>query len=149
MLNFQRKNSKSNAQVGKDFEKLVRNLLSEEFPSLEKNVSFEIGFEQKKSHKFDLGSIEQKIIIECKSHTWTESNKVPSAKMTTWDQTLLYFSLAPNDLKKIFVVKKDMNSRTNESLCEYYLRTHNHLIPSGVEFRELDEESKILSITYP
>lgn len=149
MPNFQRRNSISNTQVGNDFEALVLEILSEEFPALEKKVSIEIGFEQKKPHNFDLGSIEQKIIIECKSHTWTESNKVPSAKMTTWDQALLYFSLAPLDLKKIFVVKKDINSRTEESLCQYYLRTHNHLIPRGVEFRELNEETKELLTIYP
>ena len=42
---------------------------------------------------------------------------------------------------QFIMLQKDINSRTNESLCQYYLRTHNNLIPNGVEFRELDEET--------
>ena len=73
MLNFQRKNSNSNTQVGNDFESLVAELLSSEFPNLTKNFTVDIGIKTKKPHKFDLGSYEPKVIIECKAHTWTES----------------------------------------------------------------------------
>lgn len=151
MNNFQRRNSISNAHVGKDFESLVFNILSKEYPDLQKNIGIEIGCNEKdkKLHKFDLGSIQQKVIVECKSHTWTASGKIPSAKMTTWDQALYYFRLAPVDLLKIFVVKKDLHPIRHESLCNYFLRTHSHLIPSNVEFRELDESREELNKIYP
>ena len=94
-----------------------------------------------KEHKFDLGSSEQKVIIECKSHTWTEGGNVPSAKLTTWDQAMLYFFLAPRRYRKIFVAKKDVNPKTKESLAAYYIRMHSHVIPDEVEFWEADEQT--------
>jgi hypothetical protein len=47
-----------------------------------------------KAHNFDLGDADKRVIVECKSHTWTESwnvllrseataRQVPSAKMPT------------------------------------------------------------------
>jgi len=38
---------------------------------LTQNISIPIGLKKKNEHKFDLGSLEKKIIVECKSHTWT------------------------------------------------------------------------------
>lgn len=68
---------------------------------------------------------------------------MPSAKLTTWDQAMYYFHLAPEDYRKIFVVKKDVStSRNNETLCTYYLRTHFNLIPEDIEFWEADEKTK-------
>ena len=90
----QRKNAASNTQVGIDFEDLAYEFFKDQFPSLKKPFWLPIGHIKKKGHKFDLGCSEQKVIIECKSHTWTESGNVPSAKITTWDQAMLYFFLA-------------------------------------------------------
>lgn len=138
----QRKNAASNTQVGIDFEALAYDYFKQKFPSLEKPFLISIGHNQKKVHKFDMGCAEQKVIIECKSHTWTEGGNMPSAKLTTWDQALLYFFLAPPGYRKIFVVKHDPHPKTGESLCAYYLRTHSHVIPDEVEFWEVDEETK-------
>ena len=141
----QRKNSSSNTHVGIDFENLAYNYFRKQFPSLERPFLIAIGHIEKKEHKFDMGCSEQKVIIECKSHTWTEGNNVPSAKLTTWDQAMLFFFLAPRGYRKIFAVKHDLNPRTRESLCAYYLRTHPHVIPDEVEFWEVDEGTKKFS----
>jgi len=149
MPNFQRKGSSSNSQVGDDFERLVLKKLTRKYKELEKPVKLKIGIHTKKLHKYDIGSIKEKVIVECKSHTWTEGDRVPSAKLTTWDQAMFYFYLAPSNYKKIFVVKKDMSAKRKETLCKYYLKTHNHLIPKDVEFWELDEEHNKLKKIFP
>ncbi len=82
---FQRIGSKSNAHVGKDFEFSAQRFFQSEGLQLNLNVKTLVGIEGiQKDHAFDLGCLEQKIIVECKSHTWTSGNNVPSAKLSVW-----------------------------------------------------------------
>ncbi len=37
-------------------------------------------------------------------------------------------------------VLRDYSEKRKETLAEYYLRTHRHLVPNDVEFREYDEK---------
>ena len=136
---YQRKDALSNTQVGADFEENAIKFFRKIYPALTRPFWLPIGYLVRKNHKFDLGCPEEKVIIECKSHTWTEGDNVPSAKLTTWDQAMLYFFLAPRRYKKIFVMKYDFSHKRGESLCTYYLRTHSHVIPDEVEFWEVDE----------
>jgi len=140
---YQWEGSISNAHVGREFEQRVFDYFKREISDLRLNFPIEVGHSQKKLHSFDMGSDSEKVIIECKSHTWTKGNNVPSAKLTTWDQAMLYFHLSPKSYRRMFVVLKDLNDRTDESLLEYYLRLHSHLIPEGVEFWEWDRSSCI------
>ncbi len=64
---------------------------------------------------------------------------MPSAKMTVWNEAMLYFLLAPAEFRKILFVLK--HERTGQSLAAYYLQTHGHLIPGGVEVWELDDDN--------
>ena len=89
----------------------------------------------------DLGSSSPQILVECKSHRWTEGGRVPSAKMTVWNEAMFYFHLAPQGFRKILFVLYDRRKGTGESLVSYYRRTYSHLIPDGVEFLEFDEAS--------
>lgn len=138
----QRIGSVSNAHVGADFEKVALQFFEKQGNQLSSNFALEIGVsEKKKKHSFDLGSASLKIIIECKSHKWTIGGKVPSAKMTTWNEAMLYFHLAPKDYRKIFFTLHDKRKTTGETLVSYYKRTYAHLIPEGVEFFEYDEST--------
>ncbi len=140
--NFQRKGSSSNTQVGNDFEDLVQAFFISQGITVKKNIPILIGINKnKKSHRFDLGNETDNLIIECKSHTWTESGNVPSAKITTWDQAMFYFLACPEGYRKVFMVLRDFSSKRNETLCEYYLRTKAHLIPDDVEIWEFDQSS--------
>jgi hypothetical protein len=143
-MNFQRKGSSSNSAVGSDFESLVAHAFETMGVHLEKNIPIEIGTNKKKIHRFDLGSSKDKILIECKSHTWTETGNMPSAKITTWNQAMYYFMLSPIEFRKVFVVAKSNCNARSESLAHYYVRLHSHLIPVDVEFWELDEELALL-----
>lgn len=137
---FQRKGAKSNAHVGREFERVAQNFFTKQGMSLQKDTSVSIGISSKKPHKFDLGNLNEKILVECKSHKWTEGSNVPSAKMTTWDQAMFLFYTTPKGYRKIFFVLKDYSSKREETLAEYYIRTNSHLIPKDVEIWEFDEK---------
>lgn len=136
---FQRKGATSNTQVGRDFEGRAKACFARLGVQLNAGVSVEIGINGKKAHAFDLGDIDQKVLVECKAHTWTEGGNVPSAKITTWNQAMYYFYVAPTGYRKIFLVLRDFNERRNLTLGQYYIRTNPHLIPEDVEVWELDE----------
>lgn len=137
---FQRKGSQSNAHVGKDFEAATQVFFLAKRLKLVQDVSLPIGINGKKHHRFDLGNLEKKVIVECKSHTWTEGCNVPSAKMTTWNQAMYFFHVAPRGYRKIFMALRDHSAKYGETLAEYYLRTYPHLIPVDVEIWECDED---------
>lgn len=141
---FQRIGSKSNAQVGRDFELIAQAFFSSKGVELERNHKVPVGIsEKKKLHAFDLGCATQKWIVECKSHRWTSGQNVPSAKMTVWNEAMYYFHVAPPEYKKVMFVLHDLNPIRSESLMAYYLKTHRHLIPAGVEFWEYNEETGV------
>ena len=143
MSNFQRKNSTSNAAAGREFELMVKEILVQKGLSLCENFELPIGIANRnKSHKFDLGSNSPPVIVECKSHKWTQGNNVPSAKIATWNEAMFYFHCAPRDYRKLFIALRDMRKSTNESLAEYYMRNHFNLIPADVEIWELDVNTK-------
>lgn len=143
MNNFQRKGAISNSHAGRDFENLALEILKKESLSLSLNHSVNIGIgARKKQHKFDLGSINPAVIVECKSHTWTAGDQVPSAKIKNWSEAMFYFSMAPEHYRKIFLIQKSIRRSSGESLGSYYLRTHYHLVPHDVEFWECDVDSK-------
>lgn len=139
--NFQRNGATSNTQVGRDFEANARAFfLKNKGLILQSNFKLAIGIDgRSKVHSFDLGDEPNKVIVECKSHTWTETWNVPSAKMTTWNQAMYYFQAAPKGYRKILFVLNHYNPKRKLTLAEYYIKTNPHLIPDGVEIWEFDE----------
>ena len=135
--NFQRVGSVSNTHAGNDFEATAQSFFAKQGISLVKNFSAPVGIRNlKKQHRFDLGSDDPPVIVECKSHTWTQGGNMPSAKMTLWNEAMYYFHVAPNKYRKILFVLK--HSRRDMSLAAYYLKTHGHMVPDGVEVWEYD-----------
>jgi hypothetical protein len=141
MNNFQRIGSISNAHVGREFEEVAYiYFLNVEGVKLQKCFPVDIGAHiTKKAHRFDLGSEEPAILVECKSHRWTETGNMPSAKVTIWNQSMFYFHIAPERYRKVLFVLRDVHARRAESLAEYYVRNCSHLIPAGVSLIEFDE----------
>lgn len=143
MTNHQRVGSISNAHAGREFESLARDYFSRvEGLDLTSNLKVEIGVGSvKKAHRFDLGCLAPPILIECKSHNWTETGNMPSAKVTVWNEAMFFFSLAPSRFRKVFFVLKAGHPSKNETLAQFYVRLYTHLIPRGVEIREFDPET--------
>jgi hypothetical protein len=140
---FQRKGAESNAHVGREFESWARAFFATQGLTLTPGIAIDIGINGKKAHKFDLGSNNDKIIVECKAHTWTESGGVPVAKMTTWNEVMYFFCAAPTGYRKILFVLRDFSQKKKETLAAYYIRTNSHLIPADVEIWEYDAVQKI------
>ena len=139
--NFQRVGSTSNAHVGRDFEDAARMYFQEKGVFLQKGYRVMLGASSKmgmKERKFDLGSDNPPLLVECKSHRWTSGGNVPSAKITVWHEAMYYFYLAPKKFRKILFVLRDFSNKRGETLAEYYIRNHGHLIPDDVEIIEYD-----------
>ena len=140
---FQRIGAESNAQAGRNFELRAQEYFQSKGLVLDRPYNVNVGIESiYKTHSFDLGSHHPKVIVECKSHTWTKGNNVPSAKITIWNEAMYYFVAVPSDYRKIMFVLRDYSKKHDETLAEYYLRTYRHLIPSDVEFYEYDEKNQ-------
>lgn len=143
MHNFQKDGAISNTQAGNDFESATKAYFASRGIILEEHVALDIGIEGKvKRHKFDLGNTNPRIVVECKSHTWTETDNVPVAKMARWIEAMYYFYASPKGYRKVFFVLKDFSEKHRETLAAYYLRTYEHLIPCDVEFWEYDTATK-------
>ncbi|BAS31231.1 hypothetical protein [Dehalococcoides mccartyi] len=137
---YQRKGSTSNTQVGIDFEIKAREYFNKLGLHLTPKYAVEIGISGRKFHNFDLGNGQEKILVECKAHTWTEGKNVPSAKMTEWNEAIFLFHVAPDGYRKILFVQKDFSAKRNETLAEYYVHTYSHLIPADIEIWEFEEK---------
>lgn len=139
MNNFQREGSISNSHVVREFENKIQQYFHEKGMNLDFDISVPIGIKIKKNKKFDLGSINLGVLIECKAHTWTKPNyNSPSAKLTTWVSEMYKFQLKPEGYKKIFVVQYDYSPKHKETLLQYFIRLNKHLIPDDVEMMEYD-----------
>lgn len=150
MSDFQRDGSTSNAHVGRAFEARARKVLAKRGLRLEPGHKVPCGLGAvRKSHAFDLGSDNPKVIVESKSHTWTSGGNVPSARMKNWAEAMFYFHMASPDYRKIFIVERSVRPGRPESLLAYFLRTQAHMIPPDVEFRELDGDELIVHEVRP
>ncbi len=140
--------TEDNPGKGARFEEEVREFFRGQGLNLSKKYSLDIGFGgRNKAHKFDLGQDNPQVLVECKRHTWTESGNTPSAKMSVWNEAMLYFLAAPQAPRKILCVKRTV--RREETLAEYYVRLHGHLIPPGIEIWEYDDESNQGARVFP
>ena len=129
-----------NPGTGAAFERRVQEFFANRGLALEPNLAVLIGFgEARKPHKFDLGSAVPPVLVECKCHAWTEGGNSPSAKLTIWNEAMLYFSLVPPEYRKLLVAQKSVRGST--SLVQHYIERFGHLIPPGVELWEFDPVS--------
>ena len=138
---FQRKGAKSNTDVGREFEAKAKEFFARKGLQLQENVSIQIGINGKKRHTFDLGNPKEKVLVECKAHTWTEGGNVPSAKITVWNEAMYLFFATPKGYRKVLFVLRHYSSKKRETLAQYYVRTNPHLIPSDVEIWEFEEDT--------
>lgn len=127
---YQRKGVSSNTQAGKDFENKVFKFLEKNGILVEKQKKVEIGINAKKKHAFDFGN--DSVLVECKSHTWTETENTPSAKLKNWSDAMFSFYLAPNKYKKLFFVEMSFSQKYCKTLLEYFIEHYFYLIPSDV-----------------
>ena len=139
--NFQRIGAESNTHVGRDFELAVNDFFASTGIKLNSDFAVPVGHVEKRLHRFDLGSEDPPILVECKSYTWTTGGNSPSAKIRSMNEVMLFFTLAPTQYRKILFVLKHL--RNVVSLAAHYIKSYGHLIAPGVEVWELDIEQKL------
>lgn len=132
----------------RQFEEAAREWFSGQGMHLEPAYRIAIGASAPhKLHKFDLGSSDPKVLVECKWSTWTKGGHFPSAKVAFWNVAMYEFHLSPSDYRKIlFVLKATLGG---ESLAERYVRYYRHLVPPDVEIWQYDPEAKEVDKVYP
>ena len=81
-----------------------------------------------KPHKFDISDKTEKVVIECKCYAWTAAGNIPSAKLTTLNEAIFYFSFLPVKTEKILVMAYATHPKKSETLAEYYFRRNRHLL---------------------
>ncbi len=138
--NFQRVGAISNAHAGREFEESALLYFRRTGIELTPNFIVSVGFAKKKDHRFDLGSEDPPIVVECKSFTWTGTGNSPSAKLYALNEAMLYFNATPPRYRRILFLLK--HSRKNVTLAEHYLKRFAHLIPGNIEIWEFDLDSK-------
>ena len=97
-------------------------------------------------HKFDLVSADGEIIIECKCYTWTKTWNVPSAKLATLDEAILYMRCVPYEAKKVIVMSRAYNPKNGYTLAEYFVERKGHLL-GDISVVEMDEDGHFRIIT--
>jgi hypothetical protein len=140
--NFQRPGASSNVAVGREFEEAAQLFFHSEGMMLAPNYSLPVGHRSFKKKRFDLGSASPRIIVECKSYTWTVSGNVPCAKIRGLNEAILQFSAAPRDYRKILFALRHLHPQSRVSLISHYIKCHGHLIGPGVEIWEFDADAK-------
>ena len=137
---FQRVGAVSNTHAGRDFELAAQIYWAETGVRLQRNFPVPIGYKIKKVHRFDLGSEDPAILVECKSYTWTSGGNSPSAKIRGMNEAMLHFSVAPAKYRKVLFLLKHL--RGELSLATHYVGTQGHLIGPEVEVWEFDLDSR-------
>ena len=134
--------SNSNKKKGDDFRDLAMPILEKELNTILKpDVKISIG-EPKTEHAFDLANENKSIVIECKNYTWTKAGNVPSAKVSTINEAVLYFSFLDANVRKILCLKKSVHPKRQETLAEYYVRAYGHLL-RDITVYEIDDDKKL------
>ena len=121
------KNSE-NPRVGKEFQLAVKEWFEEAYTtSFDVERKIAIG-RPAKLHSFDISSLDESIVVECKCYTWTETGNVPSAKMGFTNEAAFYLSFLPDDTERIIVMLHAEHVKRKETLADYYFRTNRHLL---------------------
>ena len=135
-----------NPHIGAEFQRQVMEWFKDNFKGksfvMEKPIP--IG-EPRNEHKFDIASEDNSIVIECKRYTWTISGNVPSAKIRSVNEAVLYFSFLDDSIDKYIVMYRSYNVKRKQTLAEYYYETYRHLI-GNVKVAEYDHVTGIMRI---
>lgn len=118
----------SNVERGAAFVQLAKLELERRFGfPLQAEVPIAIG-EPPKPHRFDLANEAQGVAVECKAFTWTASGRIPSAKITTVREAILYLQHLPDEWTKVIAMARDTHRDQRESLATYFVRLNRHLL---------------------
>ena len=133
--------SNSNKNKGDAFRDFAKPILEKELKTkLEPEQKIVIG-NPMKEHSFDLANQDRSVVIECKNYTWTKAGNVPSAKISTLNEAVLYFSFLDYNIQKILCLMESKVPERKETLAEYYVNTYGHLLRDVIVYEIAEDGS--------
>ena len=129
-------NSRNTAK-GKSFQLLAARVLSNYFKVQIKTDKATLIGDPPKKHVFDLASTNGKYFGESKNYAWTETDKVPSAKLAFLNEAVLFLHQLPSGIVRFVVMRRDYSPYRHRTLAGHYYRTYKHLL-DGVAILEID-----------
>ena len=137
----------NSTKKGDGFRNLAMPFLEKELNTILKpEVEISIG-DPPTEHAFNLANEDKSIVIECKNYTWTKAGNVPSAKVSTINEAVLYFSFLDAIVRKIMCIKGSVHPKRQETLAEYYVRTYGHLL-RDITVYEIDENTQEIKMLF-
>lgn len=70
----------------------------------------------KKKHNFDLVSIDQRYVGECKNYSWRKSGGPPHGKISSVNEAVLYLLHLPKGSHRFVVMRRDTHPRRSDTL---------------------------------
>ena len=70
----------------------------------EYSVEVGLGSFRRKAHRLDYGN--KHLLVECKFYDWTAGGNNPSAKISTLNESMLYFHAASGSFRKMAFISK-------------------------------------------
>jgi hypothetical protein len=129
----------------KIFHELAGELFSRHF-QVEFQLEYPIGIgAPPKVHRFDLVSVDERYVGECKRYTWTKSGNVPSAKIAHLNEAAAILSRLPAGTIRFLAILRSLRPCRDESLAEYYRRRFLGDL-SGIQVYEIDETKQELRL---
>ena len=133
--------SNSNKNKGDAFRDFAKPILERELNTeLEPEQKIDIGNPMIK-HAFDLANQDRSVVIECKNYTWTKAGNVPSAKISTLNEAVLYFSFLDCNVQKILCLMESKDPKRTETLAEYYVNNYGHLLRDVIVYEIAEDGS--------
>ncbi len=130
-----------NPKVGKAFEEKTRLIAEKLYGMPFEEKAIEIG-DPPHPHNFDLVSSDNIIIIECKCYTWTDGGNVPSAKLATLDEAVLYLRSICHPARLIIAMSYAYSEKRGITLAEYFCDKKGHLL-DDISVWEIKDEDEI------
>ncbi len=152
-ISFQRVGSKSNAHVGREFERRAKDFFFSINIDLDANIKVPVGVGEKtKIHAFDLGNETDKIIVECKSHKWTSGGNVPSAKLTVWNEAMLYLLPLRQSIESLWWFSKTTavkdKKHLRNTICAHIITSFRQGWSFGNTMKKLQMHNRSIHIRF-
>ena len=112
----------------KDFERLAGEFFEKEFGT-RLFPQWPVHLENGRTHRFDFSSEDERIVVQCKSLTWTKSGNYPSGKLAE-EQRAIHMLQESNAFRKIIVFDDHFNLK-RQSFVEVFVRRNKDSL-SGI-----------------
>jgi hypothetical protein len=110
---------------------------------LEAEVAIEI-VAPPKIHIFDLVNLQDRVAVECKRYKWKVGGNVPNGKITGLVAAVSELANLPGQWTRILAMYRSTRGMQKQSLAEYFVQKHEHLLADVVVVEVADGKTRVL-----